>query len=131
MANGFTLEGDREMAVKLTRLARKFPAETAQALFQEAEKIIVQADEVVPRLSGDLADSKFVDDPIISMAGSSVQLGYTADHAVAVHFRQDITHEVGEALWFANTLADRQAGMINRIRGHVGQNVKVNGRPVG
>ena len=91
------LEGYEQSWKKAKTLEEAIPLLIHGALHAEAKRIMRRSQELVPRLSGSLAASAYVEKPVIGPTGSSVELGYTADHAVRTHEmpRSGVTHGVG------------------------------------
>lgn len=79
------LEGYEKSWKKAKTLEEAIPLLIHGALHSEAKRIMRRSQELVPKLSGSLAASSYVHRPVIWPTGSSVELGYTADHAAKVH----------------------------------------------
>ena len=69
----------------------------SDALHAEAKRMMRRSQQLVPRDTGALAASAYVHKPLVYPHHSTVDLGYTADHAVKVHEtpRAGVTHGVG------------------------------------
>ena len=52
------------------------------ALHAEAKRIMRRSQQLVPRDTGALAASAYVEKPVIVPTGSTVELGYTSPYAV-------------------------------------------------
>ena len=80
------------------------PPLIASALHSEAKRIMRASQQRVPVLSGTLKNSGYVEKPIFYGPVASVELGYSADHAIKVHEmpRSGQTSGVGPGPRFQN-----------------------------
>jgi hypothetical protein len=69
----------------------------------EAELIMQRADEIVPRETGELAESAFIEEPVQSGDMVSVTMGFAAEHAKVVHERLDVHHPNGKQAKYLET----------------------------
>ena len=93
------LEGYDKAWRKAKTLDEALPALVIASLHSEAKRIMRRSQQLVPRVSGALAASAYVHKPVMWPGGASVELGYTADHAIRVHElpRSGKTEGVGPA----------------------------------
>ena len=93
------LEGYEKAWKKAKTLEEAIPLLVTGALHAEAKRIMRRSQELVPRDTGALAASAYVEKPIVYPHFSTVELGYSADHAVRTHEmpRSGVTHGVGPA----------------------------------
>ena len=84
---GVTISGDKELLARLKRAGADLLAEIAPEVSNEAARVIVSANGAVPRESGELAGSSFVDGPVENHERLSVTAtcGYESPHAPFVH----------------------------------------------
>ena len=76
------------LSPNLAKIAAQYPKEAEAVLFQEGERAGVLSNPFVPKDSGTLADSFFVNQPIRTRRGIVVVLGYggaAAAYAAAQH----------------------------------------------
>lgn len=82
---------------------------------QQAEELFIELDDLmqiikqdyVPIDTGELADSGYVDEPVVSGDGSGygIAIGFTADHALIQHETLDYNHSHGQAKYLEEPLA--------------------------
>lgn len=105
------ITGQDSTVRKIRRLLPKIQHEIADALYEEAEMILGESSHEVPRATGALAASTYIESPNISGDGVSIGFGYggpgtkinprtgkaTSSYAMIVHERTDLYHPVGKA----------------------------------
>lgn len=82
-----TIKGDKELIARLKRAGASLLPEIAPDVANQAARVMVSASAGIPRDSGDLASSQFVDGAEVNTSKLSVTAtaGYTAPHAAFVH----------------------------------------------
>jgi hypothetical protein len=92
---------------------------TTQALYAEAEAMIVDSVPLVPWETGVLAGSHFVDDPETSGAGASVTFGYGGAanaYAWVQHEHEEYMHpNGGQAKYFSVAIEQHEANLDERL----------------
>ena len=91
------LEGYEKAWKTAKTLEEAIPLLIHGALHAEAKRIMRRSQQLVPRDTGALAASAYVEKPVIGPTGSTVELGYTSPYAVRTHEmpRSGVTHGVG------------------------------------
>jgi len=81
-----TLTGEAEILRKLEELIKEVPDRVGQAAKDEADLIMtVSKEEQVPVDEGILRASGYVLDPVVTADTITVEMGYSAPYAAAVH----------------------------------------------
>ena len=79
------LEGYEKAWKKADTLDKALPLLVTASLYSEAKRIMRRSLQLVPRASGALAASAYVQKPVMWPSGASVELGYRSDYAVRAH----------------------------------------------
>ena len=79
------LEGYDKAWKKAKTLEEAIPLLMTSALHSEAKRMMRRSQQLVPRDTGALAASGYVEKPIVYPHYSEVELGYNSDYAVRVH----------------------------------------------
>ena len=79
------LEGYDRAWKKAKTLEEAIPLLMTSALHSEAKRMMRRSQQLVPRDTGALAASGYVEKPIVYPHHSTVELGYNSDYAVRVH----------------------------------------------
>lgn len=106
------------LKTKLNALGDGANSVAATVLYQESEKIMIDAKRLTPVLTGDLRNSGFVRPPLLRKTGVSVELGFggvAAPYAVFVHERVDLKHNVGQAKFLEAAFVARKDAVVLRL----------------
>lgn len=113
MAGGF--HNLKSVTTKLFQVTEAGVEAAAKALKAEADRVMARSQELVPRATGELAESAFVDEPRREGDQTWVAIGYTAGHAVPVHELLHHHHEQGQAKYLQTAVAEASPGMPRRV----------------
>ena len=91
-----TLQGYHQALSKAKSIEEYVKLIATAALFSEGQRILAVSKSRVPVVTGELLNSAYISPPVLYPSGSSVEIGYTAPHAVKTHFnpRAGETHGV-------------------------------------
>ena len=81
-----TLQGYHQALAKAKSIEEFVKAMCAAALYSEGQKILAASKAMVPKDTGALLASAYIEPPMVWPRGASVELGYAHDSAVSVHF---------------------------------------------
>ena len=113
-----TLQGYHQALSKAKSIEEYVKLIAAAALYSEGQKILAASKSRVPVVTGELLNSAYISPPVLYPSGSSVEIGYTADHAVKTHFNPKAgeTHGISPGPRFeryrAGTWASRGSWMF-------------------
>jgi len=114
--------GDRELAIKLRRMAGEAGPVFAAALMAEAEPIMTASKMICPVLHGNLRNTGHVSGPEMTATGATVTLAYggpAVDYAVVQHEHTEYSHTHGEAKYLEKPTMAAIPGMPTRIGKHI------------
>lgn len=107
-----------EIKSRLTRVKKGFRERMGQAVFQELDIERVEAQRLVPYLTGDLHDSIRVEGPFETAQGVYATLragNETVGYAIPVHEDPDAFHPRGEYKFIERPLMESAPYMASRI----------------
>jgi hypothetical protein len=122
------LEGIEGLQQKLATMPAGVLAAAAQAIYEEATRIMAASQPLVPVDTGLLKSTGRVETESAPGPESVVKLSYggngLAPYAAVVHFRTDVHHPVGQAFYLQQPFFEATQGMAERlaaaIRQHLG-----------
>ena len=80
------LQGYHQALSKANSIEEFVKVMAAAALYSEGQKILAASKALVPKDSGELLASAYIQPPMVWPRGASVELGYAHDSAVSTHF---------------------------------------------
>ena len=109
-----TVEGLKQVQKAIDKTITDWQHAVAGATYQEGLAIIGESMLEVPVDTGRLRQTAYVAPPrdIIDPVSEA---GYGTDYAVAVHEREDVSHEVGKAQFLRDPFNRAQSGYVRRI----------------
>ncbi len=123
MESGAKLRGHIEFARKIQNIARKFPIQVGNALFEELDTVEKPESMVrTPVLTGALRDSHETKGPVIRMNSITCWIqvgGGSVDYAVKVHEDLEAFHRIGQAKFLESTLREAVPFILRRVRSHL------------
>jgi hypothetical protein len=123
MKSGAKLRGHVEFARKLQNIARKFPIQVGNALFEELDT--VEKPESMARTpiqTGDLRDSHKTRGPVIRRNYIKCWIevgGGRVDYAIRVHEDLEAFHPAGQAKFLESTLRESSPFILRRVANRV------------
>ena len=81
-----TLQGYHQALAKAKSIEEFVKVIASAALYSEGQKILAASKARVPVVTGELLNSAYITPPVLYPSGASVEIGYTAPHAVKTHF---------------------------------------------
>jgi hypothetical protein len=121
----FKLEGDKDVAKELRRLAKAYPDATGAALYQEGFALGALAADKAPVDEGLLRATMYVAPPTQDGRETVVEVGFGTDYAVRQHEALHYRHpKGGEAKYLEKAGFARAAGMLVRLAKRITENVR-------
>ena len=84
------LTGYYQALAKADTIEKFVKVMASAALYSEGQKILAASKAIVPKVTGELLASAYIHPPVLYPSGASVELGYSHDSAVSVHFQSTI-----------------------------------------
>src|SRR5262245_33217134 len=110
------------MQRKIQNIARKFPRQAGNALFEEMDEVErPESMERTPVLTGDLRDSHVTYGPVIrkNVIWVEIRVGENLDYAVKVHEDLEAHHPHGQAKFLESTLRESAPFMLRRVAARI------------
>lgn len=112
--------GVKEMKAKMALLGMQFRQSVTRAVTNFGIIEMNEMQERVPMDTGELSNSGFVGKPEIKGNHVTLQLGFTAPHAMVVHEDLEAKHTNGEAKYLESVLNESEPFFADRV----GEDVK-------
>lgn len=107
------------LKAKLQEVAQRVPERVQDALGQVGDQILEDAQSRVPVSTGELRDSGYAQ-PV----EGGVRVGFSAEHATAVHERLDLEHEDGESKFLERAVLAREDQIRTTLAAVIGEALK-------
>lgn len=117
-----SVSGLPEMNRALQAVRDRLLQGAATGSFVAANEIMTEAKERCPVDTGTLRGSGYVEAPVVSETGVTVELGFggpAAPYAVLVHEKTEARHPVGEAKFFENAVNAQSTKAPQTIADHM------------
>lgn len=119
---GASLRGLVEMKRKILNIARRFPRQVGDALWDELDEVEKpESMKKTPVRYGDLRDSHVTKGPVIRLGKISawIEVGEGLDYATRVHEDTEAFHPVGEAKFLESTIRESQPFILRRVANRI------------
>lgn len=118
MDSGFHISGIIEMETHLQFLIRNYRERVADALYEEAVRILELAKRRVPILTGALRDTGAVSQPIITRNEVYVLISFGDEivkYAIPVHERIYAKHITGQSKYLESVMQEEESRVLSNI----------------
>lgn len=116
---GVKLFGALEMRVKMKDLSKRAQQSVVDGV-EEFERVeMKEMQRRVPKDTGELHDSGYIDKPEIQGNNIVGGMGFTAEHAIFVHEDLEAIHPNGEAKFMESVLNESEPHFGERVGEHV------------
>lgn len=119
---GANLRGLIEMKRKIRDIARRFPRQVGNALWDELDEIEKpESMKKTPVQYGDLRDSHVTKGPVIRQNTISawIEVGEGLDYATRVHEDTEAFHRVGQAKFLESTIRESKPFILQRVANRI------------
>jgi hypothetical protein len=108
---------------ELLQLARELREAAVVGMRKFEEEEMEESQKLVPVDTGELKNSKYIDEPYWDGDRLRGALGYTAPHALTVHENHDAIYRVGQSNYLAQPLDESAPYMVRRIAATIREEV--------
>lgn|GEM_PF-2776545 len=130
MAN-YRIEGTERIQRKLEQLRKSVPQSVVIGLFRLGEKVMDATLKRVPTDTGELRDSAYVAAPQLTGQVGSVEVGFGAEHAPAVHEKTEVSHNTGEPKFLEKAIMEEARGSLHIVAREAEKHAERGGTPSG
>lgn len=111
----YRITGTKRIDQELQRFLKKAPRAVGRGLYELGERVMTLSVKLVPVDTGELKESAYVSEPVISSSGVLVEIGYGAEHAPEVHEDTSTPREDGMAKFLEAPVLQRAKGNLWRV----------------
>lgn len=131
MGSSYRIEGTDRIQRKLESLRKNIPEAVVIGLFRLGEKVMDATIKRVPEDTGALRESAYVAPPRLTGQVGSVEVGFGADHAPAVHEKTEVSHAKGEPKFLEKAIMEEARGSLHYVAREAEKFAERGGAPSG
>lgn len=120
--SGLTVKGRVDLARKFRNIARKFPIQVGDALYEELDEVEKPESMArTPVLTGDLRDTHETVGPIIrqNFIRAEIRVGKGLNYATRVHEDTEAFHPHGQAKFLESTMRESAPFILRRVANRI------------